>query len=161
MEDKFNISEILQIAMNTEKEGELFYKKCANIHTNSKIKEVFLELAEDERDHYSYFNNLLKQFKGEYKAFNNKYLQDREVNSYLKTLVHINIFPDDTQNIEKVASNLKEAIDIGVRAEQNSLLLYSELLRFQESKGSIDALEKLIIEERRHLIKLESLKSHI
>ncbi|WP_018249512.1 ferritin-like domain-containing protein [Orenia marismortui] len=161
MANQFNALEIIKIAMNVEKEGENFYKRCVEVNSEPEVKKVFKELQEDEQEHYKYFKRLLKIFDEEDKSITRDYLYEQEVNNYLKALVDTKVFPTDDKITDDIAHNLQEAIEVGIKAEKNSLLLYAELIDIEEDKNTIEALEKLIIEEKRHLIKLESLKSQI
>ncbi|OCL28549.1 rubrerythrin family protein [Orenia metallireducens] len=161
MSTQFNALEILKIAMNVEKQGENFYKRCVEVNSEPEVKAVFKELQEDEQEHYQYFKRLLEIFDEEDKSITRDYLYDPEVNQYLRALVDTKIFPDDEEVTDDIAHNLLEAIEVGIKAEKNSLLLYSELLEMEIDEQTLDALEKLIIEEKRHLIKLEVLKSAI
>ncbi|WP_459835679.1 hypothetical protein [Halanaerobaculum tunisiense] len=44
--------------------------------------------------------------------------------------------------------------------KKNSLLLYQELIEIEENPETIKALEKLILEEKRHLVQLQTIKSN-
>ncbi len=161
MKNNFNALEILKIAMNIEKEGEYFYRRCVKVNSEQEVKKLFEELQNDEQEHYEYFKRLLEIFDEDDQSITRDYLFDPEVNKYLKALVNTNIFPDEEEITDDIAKNLDEAIEVGIKAEKNSLLLYNELIKVEDDNFTIEALEKLIIEEKRHLIKLEELKNNI
>lgn len=52
--------DIYDFAMKMEQDGEAYYKKMAAMSGNSTLKNILLELAQDEVKHY----NIFKKFKG-------------------------------------------------------------------------------------------------
>ena len=160
MEGKFNSLEVIKMAMNIEEQGEKFYTHCAQAQSNSTAKKIFNKLSQDENDHYQLFSNMLKEFENQ-ESINRDYLENQEVNGYLSSLVNSKVFPETKEEAEKIATNSKEAINRGIQAEKDSLLLYLELVKLEKDKTTIEALERLILEEKKHLTQLKDLKSKL
>jgi rubrerythrin len=59
----FNASEILEMAVQIEKNGQKFYKKASGIVTNPKTKKFLLDLAEMEAKHEQIFSDMKNKLK--------------------------------------------------------------------------------------------------
>ncbi|GAB6099588.1 hypothetical protein JCM16358_14670 [Halanaerocella petrolearia] len=158
MDIQFNALEILRMAMDIEEQGRKFYQRCLEVNTEPEVKELFAQLRDDEEKHYQYFKDLLANFDEQDKSMTRDYLYDEEVNGYLRSLVDTKVFPADEKVTDEIAHNLEETLKVGIAAEKNSLLLYQELIQIEEDSQTIKALEKLILEEKRHLIKLQTMQ---
>ncbi len=161
MDIQFNSLEIFKMAMDIEKQGRDFYQRCVEANSEAKIKEIFSKLRDDEEDHYELFKDMLDEFEKEDKSLSQNYLYNEEVSGYLHSLVDSKVFPETQEATDKLANDIEEAINIGIKAEKNSLLLYLELVHVEEDKQTIEALEKLILEEKKHLTQLKDLKSQL
>lgn len=160
MDIQFNSLEIFKMAMDIEKQGRDFYQRCVEVNSEAQVKEIFSKLRDDEEDHYQLFKEMLDQFE-EDKSISQDYLYNEEVSGYLRSLVDAKVFPETQEATDELASDVEEAINIGIKAEKNSLLLYLELVNVEEDKQTIEALEKLILEEKKHLTQLKDLKSQL
>lgn len=160
MDIQFSSLEVLKIAMNIEQQGEEFYQLCVEANTEPEVKEIFAKLRDDEEEHYQYFKDLLAQFDEANGSKTRDYLYNQQVNGYLKSLVDTKVFPSTEEAKNEIANNFKEAIEIGIKAEKNSLLLYQELIEVEEDPDTIEALNKLILEEKQHLVDLENIKDN-
>ncbi|MBM7623616.1 ferritin-like domain-containing protein [Sporohalobacter salinus] len=160
MDIQFNSLEVLKMAMNIEEQGKKFYQKCVEVNTEPKVKEIFAQLRDDEKEHYQYFKDLLAQFDEADKSTTRDYLYNQQVNGYLKSLVDTKVFPSTEEATNDIAHNLEEAVEMGIDAEKNSLLLYQELIEVEEDDDTIEALKKLILEEKRHLVQLRNIKNN-
>jgi rubrerythrin len=161
MDIQFNSLEILKMAMDVEQQGRDFYQHCVEAHSDQEIKGIFAKLRNDEEEHYTLFKELLAEFEENEDLITKDHLYDEEVKGYLASLVNSQVFPTNKEVIERKTNNLAEAIQVGIRAEKNSLLLYLELVDVEENKKTIEALEKLILEEKKHLTQLKELRSKL
>ncbi|MGM0471701.1 MAG: ferritin-like domain-containing protein, partial [Bacillota bacterium] len=158
MSGKFNSLEVLKMAMNVEKQGEKFYRKCAEVNNKKEVVDIFTQLYKDEQHHYNYFKKLLDQFDKTEESIDKDYVYDQQVNGYLKSLVSNKVFPTNKEDADKFARNFEEAIKIGIEAEKNSILLYQELQEVEEDDNTIKALKRLVKEEKEHLVKLQNIR---
>ncbi|MDD5131600.1 MAG: ferritin family protein [bacterium] len=151
--------EAFDVAMNLEEEGFLFYEECAGRSKNSETRHIFLELANDEREHFDIF----KKLQGELGAAANKTLgNDAEVRQYLANLVKPGIFYD-IKHIPResiAALNEYEVVHLGIQTEKDSILFYTEAWHNSTNNKGKKAFKKILLEERRHLnILIERLMS--
>lgn len=155
MEDYFSPGEIFQFAINTEKNGEEFYRLIAQKFKDEKIKAMFNYLADEESEHRSTFQDMVSEIDN----FQPSESYTEEYFLYLKALADEIIFTKEKKG-ELMAGKIdsaKEAIDFGIGIERDSIHYYLEAKNLvpQEQKQIID---KIIKEEREHYLKFLKLK---
>jgi rubrerythrin len=161
MNIQFNSLEILKMAISVEEDGEQFYQKCVAANSEPQVKKIFSKLAQQEREHQNYFKKLLKDFDEADSSISREYLYQEITSDYLKSLVDNQVFPDEEEATDEIAANLAEAIEVGIEAEKNSILLYQELVDTEKEPQTIKALKKLVEEEKDHLVRLKNLKKYV
>jgi len=151
----FSGIELTKIAIGIEKNGAVFYDSLANSIRDVTAKETYRDLARKERDHIEIFHNMLEQ-AGDYQPPEN-YTEEYEL--YLKALVDSAVFSNDTvaREMAQKANNDVEAIQIGIGAEKDSILFYSEM-RDLVRKPDREIIDRIIAEEKSHLRHLIDLK---
>ncbi len=151
----FSGRELIEIAIGIEKNGATFYNSLAGSTKNPEAKGTYKYLADQEKEHAAVFQKMLS-LVSEYKP-PETYTEDYK--RYLKALVDSLVFTDDKVTLEmakKVKSDA-EAIQVGVGAEKDSILFYTEvreLVRPAERK----VVKKIIDEEKSHLRLLTGIK---
>ncbi|MGM0446300.1 MAG: ferritin-like domain-containing protein [Bacillota bacterium] len=154
--NQFNVFEMLEMAKEIEKRGFELYTQQAQKAADFELKELFNKLASDENEHYNTFDKLEKQYKG-MKNSDYSYLEDREVNSYLRSLVEYEIFPKgEKKQLEGLG--IDEVLEIAIKAEKDTILLYQELIPYNDEKTK-EVLYKLIEEEKGHYVDLINYKN--
>jgi|GEM_PF-373352 len=155
----YSIKEIIDIAVGIEDDGYNYYKDCADaFKDNEEVNHIFTFLAEEELKHKKIFTDM-KPPKIENKGiFTNEYYQ------YLNSINSERIFND--QN-EVIASSMEistpgKAIKKGFQDEKESILLYLEMMRlYKPEDEAYILLDKIIAEERQHVITLMKLMDSI
>lgn len=142
--------EAFKVAMNLEKEGRDFYEEFARKTKDEDIRHIFLQLAEEEQEHYNMFRKMYEQ-SGE---ANKEILgEDEEVRKYLASLVRPGVFYDVRTIPQETLKGLDvaEALGVGVQVEKDSIIFYTEAwLRSRNIKAK-KAFKTILAEERRHL----------
>ena len=156
MKNNYNVVEVIQMAINIEKEGYEFYSRIAKHAATEKSKAVFILLAEQEKKHIDTFTNLLDIMSGIHSA-QGQYMFDEDVSSYFLALTENKVFTADRMYEAADMTSAKEAIQEGIHAEKNSILFYTELLKITELTEVKHSLELIIEEERRHILDLNTL----
>jgi rubrerythrin len=155
----FSGKEILEMAVRIEENGERFYTQAAGAAKTERLKELFSFLADEEKKHIAYFKEMKRQAEGPRTIFD-PYIE--EAGLYLKAVADTEVFtrPDEGESLAQQVSDEKEALDIAIDMEKESLLFYYEFIKgVRESDRSI--LDRLIIEEKVHLKKLMGLKKEL
>ncbi len=151
----FSGSELLEIALGIERNGAAFYEALADKTQNKDAKAIYDYLAGEERKHLNTFQGMLYTV-GQYQppeAYAEEYML------YLKSLVDSSVFSNVTeaqQKAERISSEA-EAVDTGIQAEKDSILLYSEMQDFVRQPDHKVVLN-IIGEEKAHLRQLSQLK---
>jgi len=152
----FSGTELIEIALGIERTGIAFYDVMAASVKNEGARKVFETLAEMERQHLRLFQNM-KSEAGKYPVPGVFPQVDDE---YLQALVRNAVFTDDfaTSGAANRVRTDREAIDLGIQAEKDSILFYCQMkdLMPENTRPIID---KVMGEERRHLTLLSGGKN--
>jgi rubrerythrin len=158
MGNTFNPCEILEIAIDIEEHGRKLYESLQEKAKDEKVKETWAYLKNQEADHVKLFKDMLDERR---KCMVQEFVPG-EYSSYLEAIASEYVFTQklvEQKSKESFASDIK-AIEFGIQMEKESILVYSafrEVLTEPEQA----ALDKVIIQEREHLIKFTELKSYL
>jgi len=154
----FSVAELLQMAVKDEETGIAFYKALAEVARNSNVKDKCLAISKQEEGHARRFREMVQEV-GEFKTAE-EYAGQYE--SYVRALLDSRAFPEPEQAAERARQSAsdKEAIDIAMRLERDTLLFLQEMKNFVPSThtGYVD---EIIDEERGHLSDLTMLMESI
>ena len=158
MTDAFNPQEILKIAINVETNGEKLYEALENKTTDEKIKDMWHFLKEQEVAHREVFTEMLNN-QGDYIV--NEGVSG-EFESYVRAIASEYIFTQelvDKKREDLFNTDLK-AIDFAIYIEKESIVIYSAFKEYISTQKQ-PVLDKVIAEERNHLVKLTLLKDYL
>ena len=82
----------------------------------------------------------------------------RSVQGYLAALAESEIFSDDGKPDDQKFNTLQDVIEFGMQTEKDSILFYVELSRLNWEDTTIEILQSIIQEEKKHLVQLAELK---
>jgi rubrerythrin len=147
----FQVSELVQVAVDDEKSGVAFYSTLAQKGKDPALKNTFADLAEQERYHQQRFEKMLADL-GDYKAperYADEYL------TYLHTLTSQRAFPDEraAQRMAEQCPDDTSAVELSLRFERDTLILMNEMRRMVREKDR-PIVDELIAEEQSHLVVL-------
>lgn len=158
MGNDFNPCEILEIALDIEEHGRKLYESLQEKAKDPKVKEVLAYLKSQESNHEKLFKDMLDERR-------NCMVQEfvsGEYRSYLDAIASEYVFTQKLikQKLKEGFTSDIEAIEFGIQMEKESILAYSA---FREvlTKPEQAALDKIIIQEREHLIKFIELKNYL
>ncbi len=136
----------LKIAMQTELNGIEFYRLASEKTGDSKGKEVFKSLAEDETKH---FNELKRQY--EYLLKENEWLSHIELGSPSILEGESPIFTEELKSRIKERHFEMSALSIGALLETNSIDFYRKMKEDSDDPAARELFGKLQEWEQRHL----------
>ncbi|AKI98090.1 ferritin-like domain-containing protein [Kosmotoga pacifica] len=150
----FSAHEILDIALNIEVEGFKFYREMADKAKDESTRSTFKFLAAQEEEHMVTFRTLLKKFEDEAQDL----LNWDEATEYLKTLSEHKVFPD-AKTLEEMFkdSTPEEVIKYAIEREKDTVIFYYELLDMLRDYEAKEAVNKIIKEEKKHVVILREL----
>ena len=158
---KFSSKEIVDMAVKIEDTGYSFYTECAIKFGKDSdgTKDNFLFLAEEELKHKQYFLGLLDGISSQQGLFNDDYY------SYLQALTQTQVFRDssDIPGVLKNITGVSDVLKIGLQTEKDSIIWYRELalLYNNDDRESLAILDKLIDEEKKHIVLIYSMMRDI
>lgn len=144
----FRAGEILDMAIQIERQGISFYEACASSSLQRDVLEVFRHLMEQERLHVEIFS----QMKAGLNDYSLPETYAGEMRSYFDGFVRDQVFYQPAEAFQK-ASDIKDpfkAIELGIGFEQRSVLFYSavkEVIRHSETK----VVDGVIAQEHGHI----------
>ncbi len=147
IEKELNLNELLNFALILEQKGEKFYREQANITSKAEIKDVFNELAKQEKEHSSFFIKLLEKDK----SYDPENPLPDEYYEYLYQYANISLFKFKEKKLDK--ANIADILNYAVDVELYSILYYFEMQKYL-NQTDLSILEKIIMEEKSHYNKL-------
>jgi rubrerythrin len=139
----FRAGEILEMAIQIERQGIRFYEVCASSTLQQDVLEVFRRLIEQERLHVDIFSRM----KAGFVDYPLPETYTGEMRSYVDSLVRDQVFYQTAEAFRN-ASDIKnpfKAIEFGVGFEKRSILFYSaikEVIRDSETKVVDDVINQ-------------------
>lgn len=140
----FTIKDAVQIAVETEQLGEVFYNNLAEkFSNNAQLKEMFDFLAKDEIVHEAQFKALLKSVESnnrELTSVEKDYLDAVDLRKFFKRLKNI---PENAMPID--------VLKVAYALEKEAVLFFSGL---KDLVGNSQELDKIIEIEKGHMTKI-------
>jgi rubrerythrin len=151
----FQCTDAIEISLNIEKQGLLFYESVAKKIQNPKVKKVFTRLAGEEREH---IQSLQEKVQFLQPTISNR-------NKPKKNLDHIigegRIFPALNDPAMENIQSEKEALDIGIESERKSIEVLQDLLEKEKKLDVKTIFSHLLVEEKKHYLLLQELKKQL
>ncbi len=148
----FSLDEIIEMAIQIEKSGYVFYDNALRKKKLSgKAKELLQKLRDEEKQHEKIFSTLFA--KKDLEMIN--YGSDQElVNDYLRAIVNYRFFTNPDSAIKSVeqAKDEKEIVMSAINFEKDTLLYFQGIKDIIKDSHSKDVLEKIIKEEISHIL---------
>jgi len=155
--DTFKASDVYEIAVQIESNGEKLYRHAVNVTDDSRMKELFTYLADEEVKHMRLFEGLGKKVE----QYNLPETYDGEYCSYVRSYSEGLVFtPEKMEKELAKVKSAEDAIEFGIQREIESILYYLETRNFVPDSQKAD-IDRIIDEERRHYLKLIDLRREV
>lgn len=154
----FSGSEVVQIGIQIEQNGRDFYNILSGQSKNAKIKEVFSLLAGEEEEHIKVFQGILDKTD----KYDPQGLDADQYYAYMNSLASESVFTQKDKGKEIAAGikSDKEAIEVGIGAEEGSIVFYEGVKKLVPDYDA-KVVEAVIVQEKAHLKKLLGLKAGV
>jgi len=154
----FEPSELIQVAVEIEKRGAVFFRQLKEKAVSAKAKDLLMILAAEEERHHADFLALGQDFSPADlpEAYPGEY-QD-----YVRSLVRTHLF-NEAENLEKIAGEIKdekEVLKLAVRFEKDTILFFNGLRRVVKPEKQA-VIVGLIAQEESHLSRLGMLLNEL
>lgn len=151
--------EIIEMAVETERGGKLFYETVAAATHDPRLAELFRFLAREEDHHIAVFQDLAKTLRERPEDLPWHW---EEVTPYLDAIVDSRYFlgKDKALALARTATTPEEALEHALGFEKETLLFYTELLGLV-AEPNRPAVQRLIAEEKSHVVRLRQLRAEM
>jgi len=146
----FSVHEILDLAIQLEKNGESVYRHAVDEVTMPDLVALLQWMADEEAEHRRWFLEL----KNNYTTRSvNPFIEEmgRQVFGEMlgeKSFSHRDV---DFSRVKR----LQDVIGIFIEFEKDTILFYETLIPFIEDKDTLQHISKIIAEENNHIKKLQ------
>lgn len=154
---RFNVDEILELALAIERTGEAFYRQAESKFQQPKLRETFRFLALEEVAHERTFAEMLARV-GRLDASESR---GEEYVAYLRAYVENVVFSQQKAlDMLQTAESAEAVLRFAMQREQDSIHFYLELKELvpEAERGVLD---RILDEERAHYRKLSALVSEL
>ena len=148
----FTAAQALEMALQVERNGEVYYTAALGRQTNPEIQTLFSELAAQERIHYRIFEKMLGQV-GPAPALPAEEYDQYE--AYVQAALSNALFagPDKALRLAEEAADAETAIRGALGFEKDTLLFFYDLREIVADKDR-EAVSRIIAEEKSHVRRL-------
>ena len=145
----FEISEIIDLAIRLEKNGEATYRRAMERVSDPDLLSLLNWMADEEVQHANWFGNLKKTATS---GKTNPFLDEmsRELFDDLVGDQSFSLKEVDFSSVHTV----KDLLKIFIEFERDTAMFYEVLIPFIEDEETLKQLHKIIEEENRHIEKL-------
>jgi rubrerythrin len=148
----FTATEAIEMAMEIEKNGEVFYNHAAARVADERVQALFEELAVQEQGHYQAFEKMLG---GAQIALELPAAEYDQYQTYVRATLDNALFagPDKAAAMAKQAQDWETAVRAAIGFEKDTLLFFYDL-RDMVRETERETVSAIIREEKKHLRRL-------
>lgn len=162
--ENISLLETVELAIKMEEEGAKFYALAEGRVGEPEMAEMFRLLRNREYEHMNIFRRFYSDIassRGDSDA--GLLLTDPEVGSYLRAFVESSVFPTAGAAERAIAGcrDNRDILGLALRAEKDSILYYRELVTHSPYPEAAEVLERIIGEERRHLLAVHEMMKRL
>ncbi len=152
----FKVAEVVQMAIDEEHNGKLFYQALAGCGRSPILKEAAKRLAVEEEGHEKAFTALRDRLgvPTAHETYPGEYAD------YMNALLEGKTFPNEEAAVRlaQEAGGDLQAVATALLFEKNTLLFLSEMKGLVSDRDAA-MVDELIDEERRHLVDLSNIRA--
>ncbi len=139
-----SFEEIITYAIEKEKEAAAFYADAANQESFSGVKDMLLEMSDEEKKHQTMLESIGKKQESVEK-YKLKWIPDLKRSDYLVEIEYEKGMP------------YADLLRLAMKREEIALKMYNDLQGKAEDEEHVKVFKILCQEEAKHKLKLESL----
>lgn len=148
MSELLSVSESIEFAVHIEANGYKFYVEAIKKLNDSRVREIFQYLADEEFKHEATFKNMLKDvasytphesYPGEYKAYLKDFIKSHALGN-----------KDALKSKIDAMKNADDAVKTALEFEKDSIVFFTMVKKYVGPDGE-DIVDKIINEELAHI----------
>lgn len=146
----FSMKEIIDLAVQIERNGERVYRNAAKEHSNPSLTSILKWLADEEGQHADWFSRLKTSIQDS--------TVDRELDEMGAAMLR-GVLGDQAFSLQEAdfrqEERLEDLIGKAIEFEKDTVLFYEMMASFIDNQQSLQELKAIIEEENRHVRLLE------
>ena len=160
-DNKLNLKEIIEIAIQIERAGAAFYKRLREVADNADTIELFEHLEKAEHQHIHDFEQVLRSALE--KPGKLEYSTTEEELLYLRAFAYRQIFSSPEDAVQKAGSlsDPIEAIDMALDFELRSVTFFQEMAQLIQDPDDRTSVEELARQEKTHAANLTRIREKL
>lgn len=148
----FTIRDLCDIAVQIERNGEAVYRQAGEVMADPEIEALLHELAEDEKRHANWFENIDFSHTGTYSHAE----LENAGRELLQGMMENQTFSLDASKLTR-SEKIEKVISQSITFERDTILFYEMLSGFIDDEKVLRQLEEIIREEQSHVVKLKGM----
>ena len=142
----FSLGEIVDMAIQIEKNGEDYYREALKKTSDPSLESLLLFLADQEHQHAQWFEEFKERVKVSTEADEVAEI-DGEM---LQRLVGGQRFSLNDVDVAEL-DDVKKLLEVAIELENDTILFYQMLQAFVDDPDTLAGLNEIIAEENRHI----------
>ena len=142
----FSASEILDLAIQIEENGEHFYREAMGKFSDQSLVEMLFWFAEQEKRHRDFFISM----KSSLKRGNGERWAEQLRGAMLRDGVADHLFSMDEVNLDSIL-DVKTFFQIAIGLEHDTVMFYEIIASFVSEPNTLAQLRVIINEELKHI----------
>lgn len=139
-----SVDEILQFAIDREKEAVEFYANLGKEATRDSLKEIFVNFSNEEQKHVELLSNISGN-REKIESYEFKKIPDLKISDYLVETEYEEGMP------------MPEILKLAMKKEEKAVKLYGTLADQTDKEDAKKVFQILVQEEAKHKLALESM----
>ncbi|NWH06135.1 ferritin family protein [Desulfobacter latus] len=139
-----SVDEILEFAIDREKEAVKFYASFAQEAPSESLKQTFLDFSKEEEKHVTLLSDIAGN-KAKIDSYEFKKIPDLKISDYILDTKYEKGMP------------MPDVLKLAMKREQKSVQLYQDLSGQTDNADAKKLFELLVQEESKHKLGLESM----
>ena len=147
-----NASEIFEIAVQIERNGAKFYRRAAELFDDSRVHNLFLQLADWEVAHEQVFADMRNELIAQGPEIGT-FETDSDVIFDARSMAGLAVFGNSIGPSAELTGkeSVTDVLRIAIEKEKDSIIFYTGLKDFVSVKTAKDKIADIIKEEMRHI----------
>lgn len=149
---RFNANEVLEMAIQIERNGREFYRLAAELQNDSDLRHQLNSLSQMEAIHEKLFSRMKNELEA---VFVQEFDPEDDAVRYLQSLVRGVVFDRTNPNaVLDGTHTTAEVLTMAVALEKDSIVFYLGIRDLVPEHLGRDRIEDIIREEQRHVVQL-------
>jgi rubrerythrin len=142
----FSATEILDLAIQIEENGEQFYRQAMTGSSDPSLREMLFWFAEQEKRHRDFFVKMKSSLSDE----SSSRWAEQLSGTILKGAVADHLFSLDEVDLDSIA-DVNELLQVALDLEQDTIMFYEIIASFITERKILEQLKAIIKEEQKHI----------